>query len=339
VLRDFSAHDASAFCWAFSVLGCPDARLFEEMAHHLDQGGALRRLSLPLAAELAWAWAQARVEAPSAFQTLEELCVSNIESLETEDVCGFAWAFATADRAHAATREGTFRALQSYAERYAGRFRPAEVRVLCWVLDSRSLLGPRLRSRAEHLESGQTQSMAQDGYTATVVIGCGDCQETQKTFQLKPGRKNKVIRVGRSTHSDLLFGNPSVSWHHMNITLNRGSKSQGIAPHVTVKDLSSSGSAAKVKGRGWCRLAKEVDHQIDSGTIFALPCRIKPKAGEDLDKARCTFAVYFFEEEPGGGWKAPKITSQEFAELHTVPIWDTGEPTPFVKPSVEVEAK
>ena len=38
-----------------------------------------------------------------------------------EDVCGFAWAFATADRAHAATREGTFRALQSYAERPADR--------------------------------------------------------------------------------------------------------------------------------------------------------------------------------------------------------------------------
>ena len=54
------------------------------------------------------------------------------------------------------------------------------------------------------------------------------------------------------------------------------------------------------------------------------------QVGEDLEKARCTFAVYFFEEEPHGGWPAPVISLEEFQELHTVPLWDTGEPTPFV---------
>ena len=36
VLQEFSAHDAAAFCWAFSVLGCADSHLFSELAKHLD---------------------------------------------------------------------------------------------------------------------------------------------------------------------------------------------------------------------------------------------------------------------------------------------------------------
>ncbi|CAL1138431.1 unnamed protein product [Cladocopium goreaui] len=146
VLREFSAHDAAAFCWAFSALGCADSSLFTELALHLDSDGshratALRRLSPPLAAEFSWALASASVEAPSVFATLQELCVSNMEILETEDVCGFAWAFATQNGTAV-----TFDAIARYAERYAGRLRPAEVNLLCWALNGRAQIGPRLRA-------------------------------------------------------------------------------------------------------------------------------------------------------------------------------------------------
>ncbi|CAJ1424661.1 unnamed protein product [Effrenium voratum] len=126
-LAEFSAHDAASFCWAFSVAEMAEEQrqLFEELAGQLDQRGALRRLSCPLAAELAWALAAAKVEAPGAFATLEELCVSNIEMLETEDVCGFAWAFASKT-----ARPSTWRKLAEYAERYTGRLREHEVKVL-----------------------------------------------------------------------------------------------------------------------------------------------------------------------------------------------------------------
>ncbi|CAL1138430.1 unnamed protein product [Cladocopium goreaui] len=140
VLREFSAHDA------FSALGCADSSLFTELALHLDSDGshratALRRLSPPLAAEFSWALASASVEAPSVFATLQELCVSNMEILETEDVCGFAWAFATQNGTAV-----TFDAIARYAERYAGRLRPAEVNLLCWALNGRAQIGPRLRA-------------------------------------------------------------------------------------------------------------------------------------------------------------------------------------------------
>lgn len=153
VLQEFSAHDAAAFCWAFSVLGCADSHLFSELAKHLDsetRGGlsALRRLSPPLAAELAWALASARVEAPTVFSTLQELCVSQLESLETEDLCGFAWAFATCTG-----KPETFDAIAKHAERYAGRLRPDEVKLLCWALHGRTRIGPSLSAAAQRLSA------------------------------------------------------------------------------------------------------------------------------------------------------------------------------------------
>eukprot|EP00434_Breviolum_minutum_P029421 symbB.v1.2.026017.t1/scaffold2529.1/size77954/5 len=153
VLQEFSAHDAAAFCWAFSVLGCADSHLFSELAKHLDsetRGGlsALRRLSPPLAAEFAWALASARVEAPTVFGTLQELCVSQLESLETEDLCGFAWAFAACTG-----KPETFDAIAKHAERYAGRLRPDEVKLLCWALHGRTRIGPSLSAAAQRLSA------------------------------------------------------------------------------------------------------------------------------------------------------------------------------------------
>lgn len=48
---------------AFTCKTCKIHPRTDVLTSLLAQGGALRRLSLPLAAELAWAWAQARVEA------------------------------------------------------------------------------------------------------------------------------------------------------------------------------------------------------------------------------------------------------------------------------------
>ncbi|OLQ04451.1 hypothetical protein AK812_SmicGene12457 [Symbiodinium microadriaticum] len=144
VLSEFTAHDAASFCWGFATAEMPHTQLFEQLAIHLNQPGErnaspLRRLSAPLAAELCWAFAAASIQVPQAFATLAEVCMSNMEMLETEDVVGFAWAFATARL----DNPTVFRAIADYAERFAGRFRHAELQVLAWALQSSGCsLGP-----------------------------------------------------------------------------------------------------------------------------------------------------------------------------------------------------
>merc|ERR1712216_1056699 len=91
--HEFGAHDISAFCWAFAVLGEADKPLFEALAARVIEADLLARLSPPLAAELAWGFAAAGVQHGKLFKELENLCRAHINDLETEDVAGFAWAF------------------------------------------------------------------------------------------------------------------------------------------------------------------------------------------------------------------------------------------------------
>lgn len=127
-VADFGPHDAAALCWAFSAAGEAAPALYETLAARLAESGAARRLSPPLAAELAWAFAAARVNHASLFAELE-LSSAKVVELETEDVAGFAWAFATVGRHDVKM----WTALLSYAERFATRFRAPELRLLAWA--------------------------------------------------------------------------------------------------------------------------------------------------------------------------------------------------------------
>lgn len=129
---DFGGHDAAALCWAFAAAGVADVPLYEALATKLVASGAARRLSPPLAAELAWGFAAARVHDTGLFAELEELCKSHIQDLETEDVAGFAWSFAAMGRRDPVV----FAAISAYSERFAGRLRPGELRMLSWALAS-----------------------------------------------------------------------------------------------------------------------------------------------------------------------------------------------------------
>jgi len=127
---EFGAHDAAAICWAFSAAGVPAVKLYEVLASKLVAGSQVVRLSPPLAAELAWGFAAAQVHSPRLFELLEEVCISHIAELETEDAAGFAWAFATMRQPGPAV----YTAIAAYAERFVGRFRPPELRMLSWAL-------------------------------------------------------------------------------------------------------------------------------------------------------------------------------------------------------------
>merc|ERR1712232_132661 len=129
-ITEFSAHDVSALCWGLAVVGHVDAELFGALAARLDDAGLLRKLSPPLAAELVWAFTAAGVRHERILAGAEDICVTHAQDLETEDVVGFAWAFATAGRTHARTVD----VLAAYVRRFTGRFRPAELRVLAWAL-------------------------------------------------------------------------------------------------------------------------------------------------------------------------------------------------------------
>eukprot|EP00930_Biecheleria_cincta_P076231 TRINITY_DN63445_c0_g1_i1.p1 TRINITY_DN63445_c0_g1~~TRINITY_DN63445_c0_g1_i1.p1 ORF type:complete len:219 (+),score=47.68 TRINITY_DN63445_c0_g1_i1:98-658(+) len=157
---EFTAHDAAALCWACSAAGVVERELFESLAAQIDQpssngSSSLCRLSPPLAAELAWGLAAAGAPAGPhvsvAFATLEDICLSNMEILETEDVAGFAWAFAVAGRKNASL----FRAIAVYAERYAGRLRPGEIHILAWALgEAGQSAGARFRDKVLRVTGG-----------------------------------------------------------------------------------------------------------------------------------------------------------------------------------------
>merc|ERR1719296_45990 len=129
-IGEFGPHDVAALCWGLSTAEAADRSLYEGLAQHLVQGNMVRRLGPPLAAELAWGFAAGGSCPAPLFEELEHVCVSRIEELETEDVVGFAWSFAVAGR----TEPVVWRAILRYAERFAGRLRESERRVLSWAL-------------------------------------------------------------------------------------------------------------------------------------------------------------------------------------------------------------
>eukprot|EP00927_Polykrikos_kofoidii_P059451 TRINITY_DN54600_c0_g1_i1.p1 TRINITY_DN54600_c0_g1~~TRINITY_DN54600_c0_g1_i1.p1 ORF type:complete len:536 (+),score=92.35 TRINITY_DN54600_c0_g1_i1:162-1610(+) len=149
-ITDFVAHDVAAMCWGFAAAGVADAHvaLFNELGAHVVSTGMLRRLSPPLAAELAWSFAAGGISNDVVFAELETLCVENAADLETEDVAGFAWSFATVGR----REHRAVNCLAAYARRFAGRFRLSELRALTWAFpvlgaeDEAEILASRLRS-------------------------------------------------------------------------------------------------------------------------------------------------------------------------------------------------
>ncbi|OLP97263.1 hypothetical protein AK812_SmicGene20419 [Symbiodinium microadriaticum] len=181
--------------------------------------------------------------------------------------------------------------------------------------------GKTVASQGRQLMAGSGEGYA-NGFTATAVLGSGsDASGEEKPLKLKPNRLSKVMHIGRKPHSDIRFGNMAVSWQHMTVTLHRGSVSKGHKPKVTVKDLSTLGSAFKAAGKKrWARLDKDTETEVKSGTRFALPCKVtqkaKPaKAGEKQQSLHSCFALYFLEDAPKGGWPAPILSDEEVAEL------------------------
>mmetsp|Transcript_82918 Transcript_82918/g.243107 ORF Transcript_82918/g.243107 Transcript_82918/m.243107 type:complete len:442 (+) Transcript_82918:104-1429(+) len=132
VADEFGSHDTAAIVWAFSAAGVAHRQLFETLAAKIVASGQLRKLSPPLAAELAWGFATAGTSSPELYKGLEELCLASMQEFETEDVTHFAWSLATVGRRNPAV----FRAIAAYADRFVGRLRPTEVRILAWALDA-----------------------------------------------------------------------------------------------------------------------------------------------------------------------------------------------------------
>eukprot|EP00439_Symbiodinium_sp_Y106_P054265 s656_g7.t1 len=181
--------------------------------------------------------------------------------------------------------------------------------------------GKTIASQGRQLMAGSGEGYA-DGFTATAVLGSGsDASGEEKPLKLKPNRLSKVMHIGRKPHSDIRFGNMAVSWQHMTVTLHRGSVSKGYKPKVTVKDLSTLGSAFKAAGKKrWARLDKDTETEVKSGTRFALPCKVTQKskaakAGEKQQSLHSCFALHFLETAPEGGWPTPILSDEEVAEL------------------------
>lgn len=150
VAGEFGAHDTAAVCWAFSAAGVANPPLFETLAAKMLENGQLRKLSPPLAAELAWGFAAARSPVPQLYTGLEELCLSSMQELETEDITQFAWAFAVMGRQN----PRVFRSIAAYADRFVGRLRPTEVRILAWALDTVGALSSDALRRRLAAEGG-----------------------------------------------------------------------------------------------------------------------------------------------------------------------------------------
>mmetsp|Transcript_65528 Transcript_65528/g.207083 ORF Transcript_65528/g.207083 Transcript_65528/m.207083 type:complete len:438 (-) Transcript_65528:86-1399(-) len=131
VADEFGSHDTAAITWAFSAAGVANPPLYQTLARNIVESGQLRKLSPPLAAELAWGFAAARTPVPQLYEALEELCLATIQDMETEDITHFAWSLAIMGRHNPAV----FRAITAYADRFVGRLRPDEVRILAWALD------------------------------------------------------------------------------------------------------------------------------------------------------------------------------------------------------------
>ncbi|CAE8619960.1 unnamed protein product, partial [Polarella glacialis] len=91
---------------------------------------------------------------------------SRLEDLETEDVAGFAWAFATAGR----SSPKVFQGLAAYADRYAGRFRPEELHVLSWAFAE---VGCSVGGRFTAASTSAAQSTARQN---TAEASQGNCQ-------------------------------------------------------------------------------------------------------------------------------------------------------------------
>lgn len=157
VVQEFSAHDAAALCWALSAAETTDGDLFSELAEYLVGSGSLARLSAPLAAELAWAFAAARVEHVPFLEVLERMLVAQIWDLETEDVASFGWSFAVFRRFD----PSVFTAIASYADRFTYRLRRGELQMLTWAISLANLDLPGLDVVSRRLQETQAAHVRQ----------------------------------------------------------------------------------------------------------------------------------------------------------------------------------
>merc|ERR1719223_1655839 len=142
-VEEFGGHDAAAFCWALATLGEPAPELFHRLATHLVAADHVQKLSTPLATELAWSFAAVQVRHEQFFRALEDLCAANLDNLETEDVAGFTWAFSVAGTG----RPEAFAPIVVYVQRFAGRFRASELRIVSSALATVGAGGEELQAQ------------------------------------------------------------------------------------------------------------------------------------------------------------------------------------------------
>jgi len=126
---DFADFDVTSLCWAMARADAIDFELFDKLANHTVSCRFVKRYSAEMAAQMAWAFAVARMAHEPLFSELSDFMAQHASVFEAQYVANFAWAYATLDIADAP-------AWQAVARECKGgrlwRYRPDELCAVCW---------------------------------------------------------------------------------------------------------------------------------------------------------------------------------------------------------------
>ncbi|OLP86504.1 Hemicentin-1 [Symbiodinium microadriaticum] len=158
---DFADFDVTSLCWAMARADAVDFELFDKLANHTVSCGFVKRYSAEMAAQMAWAFAVARVAHEPLFSELSDFIAQHASVFEAQYVANFAWAYATLDIADAS-------AWQAVARECKGgrlwRYRPDELCAVCWGFakigwEDEELIGDMAQVASHRISELDTRSL------------------------------------------------------------------------------------------------------------------------------------------------------------------------------------